>query len=335
VKICSSPGDILHQHVLLTERHLDPNRWLTAFMGLFMGDSFKNDPERARGMFYPVLPRNVSTVDYEHVHDFLRVMGDDLASAVTYEVTTEMQHVMEAVYDKTMTQVERIDEGELPEDPGFAWLDEGWTLTDLKSQEYTIRALSWKRCEAWTKGTEMDPLERPTLWPCIRVALWSHVADDVATGRMTAAQARQARLDLGSLQLTHCAVIPCGLAFRPPESLVEKRSSDSFLGLVHILWMFLQMEIVATPRAPVKPGWERRARRTIHVPEVRVVLLRRVKHITEPTGGHHEVDWSCRWIVQGHRRRLADGRVTWVRPYLKGPDGKPLRVTETVMRLAR
>jgi len=53
--------------------------------------------------------------------------------------------------------------------------------------------------------------------------------------------------------------------------------------------------------------------------------------------GHHEVDWGQRWVVRGHWRRLGDGQIgknrageyntvgfTWVVPYVKGPEDKPL-----------
>jgi hypothetical protein len=46
------------------------------------------------------------------------------------------------------------------------------------------------------------------------------------------------------------------------------------------------------------------------------------------------------WYVRGHARRIRDKktgeiRVVWVKPYIKGPDGKPIRVTEKVYALKR
>jgi hypothetical protein len=36
-------------------------------------------------------------------------------------------------------------------------------------------------------------------------------------------------------------------------------------------------------------------------------------------------EYRHRWLVRGHWRHLADGRRTWVRPYVKGPAGAPWR----------
>jgi hypothetical protein len=75
-------------------------------------------------------------------------------------------------------------------------------------------------------------------------------------------------------------------------------------------------------------------------------------------GGHRDVDWSCRWIVQGHDRHLGDYRgaghavhhakppapkqpcaacgikTTHVRAYVKGPEGLPLKSADRVFRVA-
>lgn len=72
-------------------------------------------------------------------------------------------------------------------------------------------------------------------------------------------------------------------------------------------------------------------RRGVQLPEIQVVSLRR-RERRQNDGDHIHVDWSCRWIVQGHWRKLhaprkLDGMpTTYVLPYLKGPEDKPLRV---------
>jgi hypothetical protein len=93
-------------------------------------------------------------------------------------------------------------------------------------------------------------------------------------------------------------------------------------------------------------------------------MLRRVHYASDenlPEGEHRSIDWTCTWLVQGHARHLEDydhamygkhravqdhdagpgrcttcgARTTWVRPYIKGPDGLPLKQTKQVYRLAR
>lgn len=79
----------------------------------------------------------------------------------------------------------------------------------------------------------------------------------------------------------------------------------------------------------------RRAAKRAHldVHGVTVIRIRRLEHA--PAAEPGSVDWTCRWIVRGHWRRLADGRQTYVKPYVKGPEGLPLRVTDRVWEFVR
>ncbi len=76
------------------------------------------------------------------------------------------------------------------------------------------------------------------------------------------------------------------------------------------------------------------------VSDVKVVELRRRETVTQSSGAHPEhVDWSCRWIVNGHWRNqpYKDARkLIYIMPYVKGPDDRPLRVpTQTVYAVRR
>lgn len=66
------------------------------------------------------------------------------------------------------------------------------------------------------------------------------------------------------------------------------------------------------------------------LPSIRSILLRRSKKEFD-ADSCESVKWACRWLVSGHWRRLkeprkSDGaRITYITPYLKGPENKPLR----------
>lgn len=82
------------------------------------------------------------------------------------------------------------------------------------------------------------------------------------------------------------------------------------------------------------------------VPDVMVVTLRRFRPSGDTT---HEspVDWSHRWLVNGHWRHqpypslgLDRGgktvtRLKWIAPYVKGPDDKPLVLKDRAYQLIR
>ncbi len=67
-------------------------------------------------------------------------------------------------------------------------------------------------------------------------------------------------------------------------------------------------------------------------PTVRVILLRR--YVEESEGqGHSEVDWQCRWWVQGHWRdqwhpSIKAHMPVYIETYIKGPEGKPLKAPD-------
>jgi hypothetical protein len=238
---------------------------------------------------------------------------------------------------------------ELPCEAGFAWLDDSWRIG--LEDGFVIRALSWAYEDIMTgDDTALTPAERAVLrtWPCVRVGLWRWDSDVDDSSDLGGAE-------LGPLVLTHTALVPLGLEFRKPDNS-DVHATDSFLALVHLLWMFLGMEITATERPHIDRGFRRRAQRVLKHDEVRVILLRRIRHATDPDGTCRRVDWSCRWPVQGHYRhaeRTSDGHhavaagfdkrcaacggaLHYVRPYIKGPDGLPLHATDkTVKRLVR
>ena len=56
--------------------------------------------------------------------------------------------------------------------------------------------------------------------------------------------------------------------------------------------------------------------------DILVVSLRRERHDRDDEEGPG-VDWSHRWLVSGHWREYEPGKITWVRPHVKGPDDKP------------
>jgi hypothetical protein len=75
--------------------------------------------------------------------------------------------------------------------------------------------------------------------------------------------------------------------------------------------------------------------------EVKVIQLRRAETPPRlPTTSEGEpVDWSCRWIVNGHWRNQPykdERKLIYILPFVKGPADKPLRVpTHTVYQVSR
>ncbi len=179
---------------------------------------------------------------------------------------------------------------------------------------------------------------------------------------------------LGDLSLSHSMVVmlgerqPWNFGKAPhPEEADGDFRPDNMLAWIYTLWMFMGTEIVMMPRPRIDRSSLRRARGSILQNEVNVVLLRRSAIRPEPTDDTEarSIDWSCRWLVSGHHRHIgsyvgdrhhavprklpgsghdicvvcwARGeqvRITWVKPFLKGPQDLPLRASKQLSKLVR
>jgi hypothetical protein len=178
---------------------------------------------------------------------------------------------------------------------------------------------------------------------------------------------------LGDLSLSHTLVVlfgdrhtwSFGKSPHPEEAAGDFRP-DNMIAWVYALWMFMGSEIVVTPKTRMDRAALRRSPAPLRQNEVSVVLLRRSRIAPVGSDGpHKEIDWSCRWLVSGHHRHIdsylsghhaavpfkqpgsdhdicaicwRNGehvRVTWIRPFLKGPETAPLKATKKLMKLAR
>lgn len=336
-----NPVGVLNVHAQLASRMQCPSADLADFIRYHMQ---RNLSDHGYTMsFYPVIPQGPDVIPtVEHGGQLARLLGRGLAKAVTYQVTAGMVADMRATYDNAMRDIDHIDEREIPSPAGFAWLDDPWRI-GTSDGGFLARALSWEFTETWSN----DGGEH--LLPCARMSLWRHDTDTTAGERATS--------QLGPLVLTHTTLMPFGLRFSKPRNPADHESTASFLGLIHLLWIYLGMEITSSEKRGIPVGTRKRAQKSIRHAEVRVVLLRRITGVTEPGDGQSSTRfYSCRWPVQGHYRhqeRPADGHhaiasgtgkhctacaqeLTWVRAYLKGPDGLPLRASDkTVFKLAR
>lgn len=92
---------------------------------------------------------------------------------------------------------------------------------------------------------------------------------------------------------------------------------------------WLDQKVVSAPAEKIERARRREYQKAVGgTGDVRVVQLRRAEGGSHGAGEGH---FTCRWVVGGHWRQQpcgvarADRRLTWVHPYLKGPDGMPLR----------
>lgn len=358
------PAEILDAQAALAHRLIHPAKDDVGWLHGFMSDAVRKQGDRAAGMFAPVLGYPARMPTLEKAAAFARVLGKMVSDGVTYEVTPEMVSMMQQALPETSGKIQHMEAAEMPAEAGFAWLDETWGIVTINQRTVQVRALSWQYTTMFTDGTESDRLDRPQRWPCVRISVWTHLDDDIAANRIDydgAAYDDMLRR-CGPMTIIHTAVLPFGMRFIAPEAAA---GIDDVLAMVHILWMFLTMEITVSHRPQLPRHFRRRALKSLKHGEVNVIILRRAKDDPDYEPGHAKIDWSCRWVVQGHSRHIesyegkhhqattakwtgtgADRRVeavcvvcgkrtTFVRPYIKGPSDRPIKVSRQIMKLAR
>jgi hypothetical protein len=241
---------------------------------------------------------------------WLDSLSTDLFGATAYQVTAEIITLAENLRDHGEHATATPED--LPAPWGFAWLDSPIGTANTAGVELPVHAFSWAQVPSLRMGATRAR-------PGVRLRCWSYL-DSPQPWRMGL-----------SGQVTF-QLVPGGM----PD--------DPGLRLIHKLWLLMGMEITAISRELPDRHARKRAANLRHQ-HVNVVTLRRPKHAQPASGGpHRHVDWSCTWIVRGHTRHYDHALKTgpnagqtevFIKPYLKGPDGLPLRASDILYRLSR
>jgi hypothetical protein len=281
--------------------------------------------------------------------EYCGILAKQLAAARTYQVTSGMVDVVDAVYQKTASQAHTFQSEDVPWPAGFAYLDRPLSLKDYNGREVKNRALSWNLELARFEGDKPGQGR-----PAVRIVCWSGPYDeDYYWDPVT----RDGTLALGGLSLAHSVIIPFGVGYRSIDARhADGVEADDVSRWLHALWLMLESEVPALRRAEnIDRHAARRALRSLNHKDVTVVTLRRTrsKELDEGEPGHRDVDWTHRWVVQGfwrHARKqghhaapdqsrehciVCDVKVSWVRPHLRGPSDLPLQVKPQLYKLAR
>jgi hypothetical protein len=120
------------------------------------------------------------------------------------------------------------------------------------------------------------------------------------------------------------------------------------LRLMHAFWLLLGQTVADVSDAPIDRARRKRTGRMGIPDRVTVIQLRRTE--SKRAEGESLVEWSHRWVVRGHwawyhvgpdhplAQEVEPGRYMariWRAPFVKGPAGKPLVVTDKVYALHR
>lgn len=301
--------EVLDLHADLQRSMARPEADLTRCMTEYATVDLELNPAWAASHLNP-------SVGLRDLGPWLSSFATDLFGATTYQVTAEMVELAQGLSVTTPDLAEFRAE-ELPSPYGFAWFDKPVprpAVDDGGMPPQLMHAVSWAqvpRLSFQVAGTG-----RTMNVPAVRLRKWGYNDEVNVFPR------------------------PLHLMGQNTFSLSPKiRTVLSDIHLVHMIWILMGMEIVTSDAEPVERSARKRAA-NLKNQEVHVVRLRRSARRDD--GAPRRVDWSCTWLVRGHYRKaphggtFADGRDrTWVKPYIKGPEGMPLRASDLLYRLSR
>lgn len=335
----TSPGRLAPRQVL--DIHADLHRYMTGMSpqmrGLF-ADYARRDleghPEWAASHIHPARDGDLNV--------WLDSLGHDLAGATTFQVTAEMCDLAEALAINN-TELGDITREDLPAEWGFMWFDKPLPRVsddDGDRDPLKMHAVSWAAAgnipvTIQSDGkpiTSMDEAGGYTAnLPCVRIREWGWNDNDDVIPR-----------PLHLIGQTTTVLTP-----NIGTSLASVR-------LVHMIWILMGMEIVTATRQPPENRAARKRAANLKHNDVHVITLRRPAQHAEPAGEHRHIDWTCTWLVRRHDRHLerqpdhhavaskpggpcevCGTRTARVRPYIKGPEGLPLRAHDILYRLSR
>lgn len=124
------------------------------------------------------------------------------------------------------------------------------------------------------------------------------------------------------------------------ETGLEPQKSTNVLRYLHALFLLLNQTLVSVTEEVPERAARRRAKRANIPDRVTVIALRRHENYKRHEG-ETDVEWQHRWVVRGHWRWQPHGEGRkqrtriYIAPHIKGPDDKPLVITDKVYDLRR
>ncbi|MDT4993080.1 MAG: hypothetical protein QOH97_2972 [Actinoplanes sp.] len=124
---------------------------------------------------------------------------------------------------------------------------------------------------------------------------------------------------------TTCAVgeYLSGAPVSDPEDTLTRRYLMAF-------WRLCEQRVAEVEQADIPHSAIATAKRARTSPDVSVVTLRERRRVRDDPESGNPVQWTSRWIVRMHKVEqwyptLQTHRVLWRGPYVKGPDGLPVK----------
>jgi hypothetical protein len=251
-------------------------------------------------------------------------------------------------------KLEKLLRTDLVVPAGFAVLPRPFKMRDMHDKLVKYRVLAWlpvsqRETYDWDQGAEGQGV-----W----ITLLSNVndVDDYweegasAAGGVDGKTIREASLQMGhEWSLMHGSPIMFdtdptkGYIIDADGNVIEgedKDKANQIYGHIQCFWR-LMSQLVITPE-PLPRQARRQRERAKRISTVKILKLRRTRHRMEHDGEGPGIEYTHRWVVEGHWRNQPYGpkndryyRQIWIAPYVKGPEDKPLVVKQRGVEFSR
>ena len=299
-----------------------------------------------------ILAENVDTTnggitDPEVIDALMEAFKAHLGSAYSYRVTADMTDLVIAAA-AGLDDTDRFNRDLAPTGCGMVRFDKPLPLTDVRGRKMLVHWLTWGPISVGN---------RPGIVTWAFNDLYTE-PDEYALRSMS--QAPELVDHIGRWAFIGADVTPNGDPLGPPEMELNEHTRQQVTDdgdtptpftnerrYLHALWLLLNQTIVARTDEPGSRHARKSMRRMKMPDTVTVIQLRRQS--PPSMEGESNVEWAHRWIVRGHwawrvcgpdhpqAQPYKDGwgARLWIAPYAKGPEDKPLVVTDKLYDLRR
>ena len=294
------------------------------------------------------------------------------AAASLFVISPTMHDVVvAAALTLSIDDLNRVDEADPPTPAGLVVLPHAMLQVDAAGDTADVRALMWSPITVYGPDGEQRPGLRVTVFldahgpvrvptfdafaeqarmrgeplpPLVCDAMQSlpfHydkpvaplvLAERAVQLREQAERGRRAATQAGHDSSATIGEYVSGEPVDDPDQSLSRRYLFAF-------WRLCEQRIGEVAEAPVPYSATATAARAGTSPQASVVTLRQRARVAGQPASPRPVPWSARWVVRMHKVEqwypsLKTHRVLWRGPYLKGPDGLPVK-QPTVNALVR
>lgn len=258
------------------------------------------------------------------------VYGEALYRADTMYVTSDMLHIlMAAAHDLPADAA--FDEHVLITDRGFCLFEEPIVGTDSKGRSTCINGMVWFK-DLIHRTSDNYELTEPELGLIIYFLVDPYAQEDAYNQGFAEHMRQVYDTSVPPMTLQHFYPVKFG------QTVPDWDAPGS--GLIReMLRLFLAMQLIAQQKigTPMQMRPDRAVRKRAFKWDGRdrvitLITLRR-KSVKKDDHEPQKVEWSRRWVVQGHWRRQWYPKsqthdYVYIHEFVKGPEDKPLVITE-------